>query len=106
MLHKAWFCVVIRVGWVCDLQRTASPDPRVNSSLYGAPFALNAEELLSAINTDGGAGEVNENADGGWEACISCVGDGSWVVCDEGADLIGSRVNVVLETETCSVAIC
>jgi hypothetical protein len=106
MLRKPWFCVVICVGWICDLQRTPCPDPWVDSSLYGAPFALNAEKLLSAVDTDGGTGEVNEDADGGWEARISCVGDGGWVVSDEGVDLVGSRVKIVIETETCSVSIC
>jgi hypothetical protein len=98
--------MVIRVGWICDLQSTSSPNSRVDSSLYGAPFALNAEQLLRAVDTDGGSGEVNENSDGGWEACILCVGDGGWVVSDEGADLVGAGVEVVLKTETCSVAIC
>jgi hypothetical protein len=98
--------VVVCVGWICDLQRTPSPDTRVDSSLYRASLALNAEELLCAVDADGGPGEMNEDADGGWKACVPCVGDGGWVVSDEGADLVGSRVEVVFEAEACSVAIC
>lgn len=56
MLRKARLGVIICVRWIRDLERTSGPNARAYAPLYGAPFALDPEELLGAIDTYAGAG--------------------------------------------------
>lgn len=85
MLCKARFSVVICVRWVGDLKRTSGSYARIDALRHRASFALDPKHLLSAVDADGGPGEVDEDPDSGWKARVTCVRDGTWIVCYQSA---------------------
>ncbi len=56
MLRKPGFGIIICVRWIRNLECASGANARAYAPLYGAPFALDPEELLGAVDTYAGAG--------------------------------------------------
>src|ERR1700722_1197233 len=61
VLCKAGFRIVICVGRISYLERTSGTYPRIDSLRHRASLALEPKNLLGAVDTNGRAGEVDEN---------------------------------------------
>jgi hypothetical protein len=104
VLGKARLRIVIRVGWISNLERTSSTYPRIDALRHGASLTLEPKNLLRAVDADSRTGKVDKNTDCRWETGAR-VGDGSRVVSHECAQLVGSKSTIVFEAKCSSISI-